>query len=134
MPFPVFNTFDVTIPAGTPVAAPLVTSTAFNPMTVDRIEWLFPPGCNGVVGIKVGARSVQVLPGTAGAWIIRSGDSSGHNLADLPDMGDWSIIGYNTGSFPHTIHVVFICHVYTPSAPEVLILDGGRDILALGES
>lgn len=110
MTFTLVYPFDVTIPAGTLPSAPLVTPTTFEPNTVERIEWLFPHGCQGTVGIQIGARSVPVIPPKVGSWIIRSGDSSGIDLEGMHDTGDWSLIGYNQGAFPHTIHVTFIAH------------------------
>lgn len=102
--------FPVTIPAGTTQAAPLVTPTTFEPNEVERIEWLFPHGCNGLVGIRIGARAVPILPSGAANWFITSGMIHGLDVADMPNSGDWSIIGYNLGANPHTIHVTFRAH------------------------
>lgn len=110
--------FDVTIPAGTPVANPLVTPTVFETNTVRRIEWRFPGGCNGQVGIQIGARTVPVLPSKVGQFFVRSGNVQGYDLEDMPNTGDWSVIGYNLGSFPHTIHVVFVVNRIELEAPE----------------
>jgi hypothetical protein len=134
MPFPILHTFSVTIPAGTPSVTPLVTPTVFNTNAVDRIEWRFPGGCNGQVGIQIGARSVPVLPGNRNQFFIRSGDSQGFDLTDLPNTGDWSVIGYNTGSFDHTIQVTFRVHRIEPeptvpgylTADLVSVLQGGE--------
>lgn len=117
MPFPILHTFAVTIPAGTLSTAPLVTPTVFNTGIVDRIEWRFPGGCNGQVGIQIGARTVPVLPGAKTQFFIRSGDSQGFDLEDLPNTGDWSVIGYNTGVFAHTVQVVFRVHRIQPPEP-----------------
>lgn len=111
------HVFNVTIPAGTPQATPLVTPTVFPPNIVDSVEWVFPAGCNGLVGIQIGARAVQILPANAGQFFIRSG--SEHSLAvdDMHDSGDWSVIGYNTGTFPHTIQVTYRVHRYVRPDP-----------------
>lgn len=102
--------FQVTIPAGTPQAVPLVTATTFEPNVVERIEWLFPRGCNGLVGIRIGARGVSVLPPNASNWYRHNGAIHGIDLIDMPVTGDWSVIGYNTGANPHTIDVTFRVH------------------------
>lgn len=117
MGFTLVHPFAVTIPAGTAKATPLVTLTQFPPNVVDRIDWVFPDGCNGQVGIQIGARSVTVIPGDHTQWFVRSGDSSGYDLSDMPEMGDWSVIGYNTGSFPHTIQVQFMVRRHEPEPP-----------------
>src|SRR5215472_13168029 len=102
--------FQVTIPAGTPKAAPLVTPTVFEPNVVESITWLFPHGCNGLVGIQIGAKSVPVLPPNGANWFRHSGAASGITVEDMPNTGDWSVIGYNTGANPHTIDVIFQVH------------------------
>jgi hypothetical protein len=99
--------FQVTIPPGTLQAAPLVTPTTFEPNEVEHIEWLFPHGCNGLVGIQIGARSVPVLPPNGVNWYRHSGSESGITVEDMPVTGDWSVIGYNLGVNPHTIDVTF---------------------------
>lgn len=119
--------FDITIPAGTTAAAPLVTLTQFDPDIVERIEWLFPDGCCGLVGIQIGARAVPIIPRLVSQWLIRSGDSAGFDLAEMHVTGDWSVIGYNTGANPHTIHVQFVTHRLVKRKPlEVLVIDGVR--------
>lgn len=110
MPRTIVYPFAVTIPAGTPIAAPLVTLTQFEANEIERIEWRFPGGCNGVVGIQVGARSVPVIPANRSQFIIRTGDSHGYDLSGMHNTGDWSVIGYNTGAFAHTVTVYFYAH------------------------
>jgi hypothetical protein len=115
--------YDVTIPAGTTAADPLVTLTQFEANEVERIEWLFPDGCCGLVGIQVGARSVPVIPHSNEQWLIRSGDSSGMDLTGQHNTGDWSVIGYNDGAYPHTVHVTFKVHrTEPPNNPDLLLV------------
>lgn len=114
---PILHTFAVTIPPGTPSNVPLVTPTVFNTSIVDRIEWRFPGGCNGQVGIQIGSRNVPILPGLKTQFFIRSGDSQGFDLEDLPNTGDWSVLGFNTGVFPHTVQVIFRVHRIQPPEP-----------------
>ena len=134
MAFPILHPFNVTVPAGTPIATPIVASTVFSPSVVDRIDWLFPPGCKGLVGIQIGARSVPVIPGDHTQFFIRSGDSSGYDLSDLPTTGDWSVIAYNTGSFPHTIQVTYRVHRHVKPEPLRFIIDPGFGAIGIGES
>ena len=126
--------FDVTIPAGTLKASPLVTPTQIEPNVVDRISWLFPEGCQGVVGIQIGARSVQVLPSGAGQFYVRSGDSSGVDLQDMHDTGDWSVIGYNTGNFPHTVHISIRAHRRADEYSRDVLILNGHDYTGMGVS
>lgn len=117
MAYTVVHPFAVTIPAGTLPTAPLVTPTVFAPNIVDSIEWVFPDGCNGAVGIQIGARKVPVLPGAITQFFTRSGSAGAINVEDMHDSGDWSVIGFNTGSFPHTVQVTFKVHRYIKPEP-----------------
>lgn len=114
--------FDVTIPAGTPKATPLVTLTQVQDCIVERIEWTFPPGCQGNVGIQFGARSVAIIPRPSTTFITRSGNSGGYRVDGMHDTGDWSVIGYNTGSFPHTIQVTYLARKREPEEPDLILL------------
>jgi len=125
---------DVLIPAGTPKATPQVSTFQFGTMVMQRIEWMFPHGCNGLVGIQIGARAVQILPYDRGVFFIRSGDTAGVDLTDMHDTGDWSVIGYNTGVHPHTIRVTFKMHAYEPPSKELFMVDTFGGILGMGES
>lgn len=109
--------FSITIPAGTPKSTPVVVLTQFEPNEVDRVEWVFPDGCNGVVGIQIGARNVPIIPSLNTLFIVRSGDSSGYNLSGHHNTGDWSVIGYNTGAFAHTVVVYFYTHRIEVDSP-----------------
>lgn len=107
MPRTLVYQFPVTIPAGTTKTAPLVTATTFEPNIVEHIAWLFPHGCNGLVGIRIGAKSVPILPSGAANWFTFSGMVQAIDLDGQHETGDWSVIGYNTGVNPHTIQVTF---------------------------
>lgn len=125
---------DVTIPAGTPKASPLVTSFQFGTVVMDRVDWLFPQGCNGLVGVQIGAKSVPIIPYDRTQFIVRSGNSAGVALSDMHNTGDWSVIGYNTGAHPHTIHFTFTMHAPEPPLDDRFIVDSVAGILGIGES
>lgn len=126
--------FDVTIPAGTPKTKPLVVPTTFNARIVDSIRWEFPAGCNGQVGIQIGSRNLPILPLAVGEYFVHSGGASGYDVRDMPDGGDWSVIGYNTGVFPHTIRVDFRLSVLPPKTPEARYIYGATVVFGEGES
>lgn len=115
--------FAVTIPAGTPIAAPLATPTTFEPNIVERIEWLFPHGCNGLVGVQFGARSVPVVPRGGLTFFTSSGTTHALAVEDMHVTGDWSVIGYNLGANPHTVQVLYRVRRQTPKADAFRLLD-----------
>lgn len=122
--------FQVTIPAGTTQAAPLVVPTRFPARRVDEITWMIPPGPSGLAGWRITMGGVQVVPANLGGWIVRDGHYSGAALAKLPTSGAWDVTGYNTGKYPHTFYVTFLVAVL--EAPPRLIVPLGLDLLQPG--
>lgn len=101
------QTFDVTIPAGTPIAAPVVVDVSFPPMVTEVIHWRVPRGPNGLMGWRLTSGSGQVIPKNTGQWIITDNESATWRLEDLHDSGSWQVTGYNTGTHNHVIRLRF---------------------------
>lgn len=108
--------------------------TQFEPNVVERIEWTFPDGCAGLVGIAIGTRTVPVIPPKRNTWFIRSGSSQGYDTEDMHTTGDWSVIGYNTGAFDHNIHVVFSVKRNVKAKPPSILLVPSLNAIGIGQS
>ena len=100
--------FDVLIPANTPSTAPQTTPTRFQQGELVGLELVFPDGCAGLVGIRVNVGGGQAIPATRGAWMIGNDETIRYDLAGQLDNGAWSITGYNSDAFDHTVHVRFL--------------------------
>jgi hypothetical protein len=50
---------------------------------------------------------VQVLPQSGGGPIIADNEWDEWEIEDLPDSGDWELVGFNTGTFDHTVYLGF---------------------------
>lgn len=99
--------FAVTIPAGTTIAAPLVTPCVFNNGEVTKINVKVPPGPQGNVGFFIGAGGSQYVPRTVGSFIVPDDDYYQWEIANAISSGSWSVTAYNTDIFAHTIQVSF---------------------------
>lgn len=102
--------FACTVPPGTPVASPVTIPTELGIFQVTFIEVNVPSGFNGQVGFYIASSGQQVLPFRSGAtpnWLILNDTEKHWDLEDQPDSGDWAIVAYNTGNFPHTLYVTF---------------------------
>lgn len=99
------RTSQVTIPAGTAQASPLVTATAFPSRIVTWVEFTFPPGPRGNVGIRYTMNGDPVIPLIAGTWLVGDNDKSHWDLDGYPDSGAWQLTAYNTGQYDHTIYL-----------------------------
>jgi hypothetical protein len=109
--------FTATIPAGTPVAAPVRVPMAFPPRKVVSVEIRVPPGPSGLVGFALQISRLTVIPYQSDAFIVTSADSINWQLEGFADSGDWSVIGYNTGANDHAVYVRFLLDLVTGQAP-----------------
>lgn len=96
-----------TIPAGTPIGAPIKVDASFDPATVETITVTIPPGPSGLVGFQLWVKGGQALPTNQGGWIIGDDRVITWQLANLPDSGAWQVVGYNLDIYDHTIYVEF---------------------------
>jgi len=115
--------FAITVPAGTSQAAPITQPTTFEPRIVRRIEWVFPPGCNGLVGILFSMNQIPVIPLPSGTFIIESAVTGGYDVTGQPDSGAWQVTAFNTGANPHTIQVSYHADLIEPREPDFTLLD-----------
>jgi hypothetical protein len=112
-----------TIPAGTPIAAPVTVDVSFPPRTVRTIDWRIPPGAAGVMGWRLSMGGVQVIPTESDPWVIDDGNSGTFVVDGYPDSGAWQVTGYNTGAFPHSVYLVFHLDLVKAPAPQRSLID-----------
>lgn len=105
--------FEATVTAGTPIASPMTITLNVMAGVIDAIKWRVPSGPRGNLGWILAMGGVQVIPENTGNYIIADNDTDTIQISGLPDSGAWQLIGYNTGSFNHTVYLDF--HV-TPTA------------------
>lgn len=99
--------FAVTIPTGTTTTAPHKEQLTLQPKVVTRIRIRVPPGPRGDMGFAVGNAQKHVIPLTTPAWIVTDNDELVFTPTDYTTSGTWWVIGYNTGTYAHTIYLTF---------------------------
>lgn len=114
--------FTATIPAGTPIGAPVVVDISFPPRIVRSIEWRVPPGPLGVLGWRLTMGKVQVVPTAGDAWIIADGHSATIKPSEQLSSGAWQVTGYNTGVNPHSVYLAFHLDYPEPKPAEVQLV------------
>lgn len=106
--------FTITLPIGTTAADPVTYPMRFPAREIDQITVLVPPGPSGVVGFQLAMGTQQVLPLQAGQFIITDNEIVPLPIDNLPNSGDWSLIAYNSGQYPHSLQVRF----YVDTVPQ----------------
>jgi hypothetical protein len=112
--------FACTVPAGTPVGSPVAVSTPFVDGIVTAIDIRVPPGPSGLVGFTIAYGGQAVIPDNAGTWLIADDEKFQWPTENYPTGRQWSLIGYNTDVYDHTIYVRYLIDEFTAPAPTVI--------------
>lgn len=106
------ESFTVTVPSQTPVDTPLATDLTFTDGVIEVIEIKIPSGSAGLVGFYLAQSGQQVIPYQTGHWIISDGENIRWEVDHYPTGGKWSVVGYNTDVFPHSLYLRFLISDY----------------------
>lgn len=112
--------FAVTIPAGTPENEPHEVGLALDNWDMEQIDLEVPPGPAGLMGFTILNNGVRWLPAGEGTWMVWDDVVQSWYVSDQPNGLGWAVLGYNTGTYDHTVTVR--AHVNppalaTPAAP-----------------
>lgn len=114
--------FTATIPAGTPIGAPVTVDISFPPRVVASIDWRVPGGPVGLMGWRLSMGKVQVIPTAGDQWIVADGESGTIYPPAGLQSGAWQVTGYNTGTHAHNVYLVFHLELPTPAPAEVQLV------------
>ena len=71
------------------------------------------------MGFQLTMDGNQVIPINLGAWVVTDNDNIQWPLTNLPDSGQWSVTGYNTDIYDHTIYVNYLVSPVAAAAASV---------------
>lgn len=114
--------FTCVIPAGTPISAPVTIEMPAGTYTVLSIRWRVPPGPKGQMGFYLSSNGTPTIPAAVAnnpQWIVTDNDSDEIPTTDYPNSGQWELVGYNVGHYPHSVYVTFQLEPVQPSANTV---------------
>ena len=112
------RSFQVTIPAGTPIASPFTQAITFPPRTVVQVDWQVPPGPSGLMGWSLTVAGQPVIPRNPGSFIVADNVARSWPLEGYPDQGQWQVTGYNTDIYPHTVYLDFLLELNGTTTPQ----------------
>ena len=121
--------YQVTIPAGTPVAAPYTRDLTMPSRIVRVIGVRVPRGPSGLMGFQLGSKGQQIIPWEPGSWLVMDDDKETFDVEGQIDTGAWQLLGYNTGRYDHTVYLTFqldpVQLAYSPQGSAVYVpVDG----------
>lgn len=113
---PRIYSISVTVPAGTPIGAPVSVPWVTEDNTISDIELEIPPGHNGLTGIRITKGDIQLVPWSKNQWIVANDYSRVFPVGVYIPTGDLKINAYNTGSYPHTFYLRMTVTDFDPNA------------------
>ena len=102
--------FGFTLPANTSIDVPLFGAVEVSRGLIYQTEIQFPPGCAGLVGVKVFDHGHQIYPSNPGAWFVGDAQTIAFPDSYLKLAEPWILVlsGYNSDeTYPHTIYFRF---------------------------
>lgn len=105
--------YSATIPAGTPKSAPITVPIDLDGWDLQRLDLQVPPGPSYLMGFAVFNNGVQWFPQSPGEWIVWDDRAESWYPTEQPNGGGWSVVGYNTGTYDHTVTTIW--HVNLPA-------------------
>lgn len=119
-------------PAGTVSSAPNKVDLPVPQYELQLVQWVVPPGPQGNLGWQLWYSDALVIPQNGG-WIITDNERNTWELDDMPTGGDWTFVGYNTGSYDHTVYLRFLMNpLSSGAAPSDLGLISPQDFPPVG--
>lgn len=95
----------VLTPAATALAAPQTTVLNWRQGYPVRVEFRFPPGPSGLVGLQLLHSGEVVVPHDRAEWLITDNEPVIWPLDNFPYNAKYSVRTYNTDIYAHTIQV-----------------------------
>lgn len=97
------SAFTLTLPAGNGSMAEWIVNCPLGWSDVTLIKLVFPPGPAGNVGVAVQYSRNWVYPVTTGTFFVADDYVIDIPVTNQQQAGQWTLIGYNTDQFVHSI-------------------------------
>jgi len=92
-------------PVGTTPSTFATAHIKLGQSAVEQIIIVFPPGCSGLVGVRIGYGGNPVYPIGNNSWFVLDGETITINPTNQETGGTWNIDLYNLDNYSHTIQV-----------------------------
>lgn len=105
--------FAATIPAGTPVTAPVTVPLEIDNWDLESLDLEVPAGPAGLMGFQIYNNGVPWIPASEVGWLVWDDIQQSWFMHDQPNASGWAVVGYNTGVYDHDVTVRM--HVNPPA-------------------
>jgi hypothetical protein len=120
---------DLTVPAGTPVAAPVSSVVPVVLGRLKRITLEVPRGHAGLTGWMLLIAGTPVIPYAGNTWLIADGYTDSWDLEQDINPGQVQVSGYNTDIYAHTFYArLLIQDLPPPPAISITSTETGQPV------
>lgn len=102
---PRLYTTQLTVPAGTPIAAPVTAPVVLDDLNLDSVEIIIPDGHVQLTGIAITSGGFPVIPFNIGTWISGNNDRLTFDYDAEITANGLTVAGYNLDIYPHTFYL-----------------------------
>lgn len=106
---------EFTIPAATPILAPVSLPWPLEDNYLIEITSRIPPGPSGMMGFKIMWAQQQIVPWGNNSWLIANDEEIVWRSETAMTSSGLVVEGYNTGVFPHTVYLRALISTLPPA-------------------
>ena len=99
--------YDALIPTGTSASDLATIDLGLANTVVKSIDIQVPPGPLGVMSFAIYRADTPVIPRQLGQFFTWDDHYASWDLEDYGVGAGWRVIGYNTGTYNHTVYLTF---------------------------
>jgi hypothetical protein len=96
---------DLTVVAGTLKTAPSTITLTWREGYPEFMEFRFPPGPSGQVGLQVLQSGARIIPKAANTFLVTDNELVRWDLEGYPYNAKYTVRIYNEGKFDHTVQL-----------------------------
>lgn len=96
---------DIAITPGTLSTAPASFPLVWREGYPTFVEFRFPPGPSGLVGLKVLHSGRVIIPKSGNAFLVADGEVIKWSLEGFPYNANYTVLAYNEGVYSHTVQI-----------------------------
>lgn len=95
---------DLTVPAGTLQAAPVLAVVPFPDGRIRKVTIVVPPGHAGLTGLQVRLAGTPIVPYGGAPWLVADHYTDSWEVDQDAAAGQLALAGFNTDVYPHTFY------------------------------
>lgn len=125
---------EFTVPAGTPISAPVSSTWPLEDNYLIEITTRIPPGPSGQMGFRILWSEQQIVPWGNNSYLIADNEEIVWRSNTAMTVSGLVVQGYNTGTYPHTAYLRALISTLPPALVTELNAEEGTVALPASQA